>query len=284
MLLLRGRLDRLVVAARLRVVLRDAAAAVPLPGVPDVQGGEVKPYYDEDGVTIYHGDCREVLPSLSIDRGALVMDPPYGIRENWGTNSAPKGTRTMQFDWDKHPDIDRIVSDGFHAALTHVNSFHCFCGPEQYGFLADKARMQGFIPKPWAWVKKHHPPPAPSNWWPSAFELAMYGYSKNVSAYFLDTNPYRKNVYVGDTYRHGIRAQEKVDHPTQKWLPMIQYIVSCIVPPGGVALDPFMGSGTTLVAARAIGRRAIGIEVEERYCEIAAQRLAQRELFTAPGA
>ena len=101
----------------------------------------------------------------------------------------------------------------------------------------------------------------------------MYGYK--TGAWFGDDSGNRSNVYTADAYRHGIRASEKVDHPTQKWLPMIRHLVATIVPPDGTALDPFMGSGTTLVAAKDLGRRAIGIEVEERYCEMAATRLAQ---------
>ena len=62
---------------------------------------------------------------------------------------------------------------------------------------------------------------------------------------------------------------------------MIEYIVNAIVPPGGLVIDPFMGSGTTLVAAKISGRRAIGIEIEERYCEMAANRLRQGVLFGA---
>ena len=188
----------------------------------------------------------------------------------------------FQFEWDNGGLVTESVIEGVTAAFPLVSAFHCFCGLEQPERIARAARTAGYTPKPWAWVKDHTAPPMPGNWWPSGFELAVYGYRPG--AWFGDDNPKRSNVYRSDTYRHSIRASEKVDHPTQKWLPMIQYIVASIVPPAGVALDPFMGSGTTLVAARSLGRKAIGIEIEERYCEIAANRLAQRELFTAPAA
>ena len=116
----------------------------------------------------------------------------------------------------------------------------------------------------------------PGNWWPSAFELAQYGYRPG--AWFGDEGAKRKNTYEADGYRHGIRAAEKVAHPTQKWLPMIQYIVSCIAPPQSIVVDPFAGSGTTLRAAKDLGRRAIGIEIDESYCEMSAKRLAQESL------
>ena len=82
-----------------------------------------------------------------------------------------------------------------------------------------------------------------------------------------------------DSYRNGIRQDEKVDHPTQKWLPMVAYLVKSIVPCDGAALDPFMGSGTTGVACVQSGRRFIGIEIEPRYFDIACRRIeeAQRQ-------
>jgi DNA modification methylase len=89
-------------------------------------------------------------------------------------------------------------------------------------------------------------------------------------------------VHVCDGYRHGIRAWEKEKHPTQKWLPMIQYIVGCIVKPDGCALDPFMGSGTTGVACIRTGRRFIGIEISEDYYAIALARI-RREWETYQG-
>jgi DNA modification methylase len=116
----------------------------------------------------------------------------------------------------------------------------------------------------------------PGNWWPNGFELAIVGYKP--SAFFGDTSGRRVNLYTADGYRHGIRASEKADHPTQKWLPMIRYLASCLIPELGTALDPFMGSGTTLAAAKDVGRKAIGIEIEERYCEIAANRCRQGAL------
>ena len=239
------------------------------------------PYYVDDDVTIWHGDCREVemhWPQKSV----MVTDPPYGIVQRFGSASRPSGTRTMQFPWDRGGAATDDVIEGIAGVLPHVGAFHSFCGMDQYGRIAALARGTGFSPKPWAWVKECPPPAMPGNWWPSGFELAMYGY--RVGAWFGDTNPARSNVYRSDSYRHGIRKREKVDHPTQKWLPMIQHIIASIVPPDAVAIDPFMGSGTTLVAARQIGRKAIGVEIEEKYCEMAVQRLKQKEMWGTPDA
>jgi DNA modification methylase len=124
----------------------------------------------------------------------------------------------------------------------------------------------------------------PGNWWPSSFELAVYGYRPG--AFFGDNSPTRKNLMQFDSYRHGIRAEEKVDHPTQKWLPMIEYLVGAMVPNGGTALDPFAGSGTTGVACGKLGRKFIGIELEPRYFDIACRRIddayKQPRLFAEP--
>ena len=204
------------------------------------------------------------------DASVLVSDPPYGIANKFGVNNG-RGLRTLQFGWDQDGRINETVTNVFISVFPHVSSFHVFCGPEQFGLIAEAARENGITPKPWAWVKDCPPPAGKGNWWPSGFELAMYGYRSG--AWFGDTDPKRSNVYRSDTYRHGIRANEKVDHPTQKWLPMICDIVGAIVPPDGTAVDPFMGSGTTAAAARCYNRQFIGIEKERRYFDIVVERV-----------
>ena len=105
----------------------------------------------------------------------------------------------------------------------------------------------------------------------------MYGYRSG--AYFGDQTAKRVNILTADSYRFGIRANEKVDHPTQKWLPMMVYLVKTLVRTEGFALDPFMGSGTTGVACMNLGRKFIGIEIEPKYFDIACERIenAQRQ-------
>ena len=239
-----------------------------------------------DWCTLYHADCRDVIGDLE-SGFVIVTDPPYGIVNSFGTMGTLdaigyKGTRTMQFEWDRGGAVTPDVADALGSAFCLANAFHTFCGPEQYGLIAKRARDAGLTPKPWAWVKDCHPPAGKGNWWPSGFELAMYGYRSG--AWFGDTDTKRCNVYRSDTYRHGIRAHEKVDHPTQKWLPMIAHIVGSIVPPNGTAFDPFMGSGTTAVAAFVHGRTFVGIERERKYFDVAVERIKQQtsngELFS----
>jgi len=225
--------------------------------------------------TLYLGDCLDVLHGLKpVD--SVVSDPPYEIRGKFGTNSF-NGTRRMEFHFDEVGVTDLVVIPALSLAFNLAQSFHVFCEPEQYAGIAKVARAAGMTPKPFAKVKLCSPPPMPGNWWPSGFELAMYGYKPG--AWFGDSSSKRSNVVVGDSYRYGIRANEKCDHPTQKWLPMMEKIVASIVKPGGIALDPFMGSGTTGVAAVIAGRRFIGIEIDHRYFDMACQRVhdAQRQ-------
>jgi DNA modification methylase len=216
------------------------------------------------------GDCLDVLPKLGkVD--AVITDPPYGIVNQFGESSL-YGFRRMQFAFDGDH-VPEMVYQAMDLALgLGAMAFHMFCDPEHYGTIARAARAQGFTPKPWAKVKLCAPPPMPGNWWPSAFELAMYGYKQG--AWFGDQSAKRSNVMTYDSYRFGIRRDEKVDHPTQKWLPTMRYIVKTICPPGGTILDPFAGSGTTIVAAILEGRNAIGIELDEQYYAIAAKRCA----------
>jgi site-specific DNA-methyltransferase (adenine-specific) len=224
---------------------------------------------------LWHGDCREVLPMLP-RCNAVVTDPPYEIRNKFGTSDL-YGTRRMEFHFDTSGVTDDVVIPALALAFNLAQSFHVFCEPEQYAGIAAEARRAGMTPKPFAKVKLCSPPPMPGNWWPSGFELAIYGYMPG--AWFGDTSGKRSNVVIGDSYRHGIRSKEKCDHPTQKWLPMIEKIVASIVEPGGVALDPFMGSGTTGVACMKLDRRFIGIEIERKYFDIACERIenAQRQ-------
>lgn len=219
--------------------------------------------------TLYLGDCREILPGLEPVE-TVISDPPYEIRNKFGVSDL-HGFRRMEFHFDKSGVTDEVVIPAIGLAIQKSSAFHVFCGAEQYGGLAQVARGLGFTPKPWAKAKLCPPPPYPGNWWPAAFELAIYGYRRG--AYFGDTSPKRKNLMTFDSYRNGIRKSEKVDHPTQKWLPMIEYLTRTLVPPSGGALDPFMGSGTTGVACLSLGRHFIGIEIDPGYFDTACRRI-----------
>ncbi len=194
------------------------------------------PYYEQDGIVIYNGDCRDVLPLLGVS-DLVLTDPPYGIFACGG-----KWGRKNDLQWDKQAfgDIATICAAGRNQIIWGGNYYAL---PPSRGWLV--------------WWKRDSVPSA------ADVELAWTSYDMN--ARLID---------------HTIAATnaERVGHPTQKPLRVMAWSLGC-APDVSSVVDPFMGSGTTLVAAKRGGRTAIGIELEERYCEIAAKRLAQGELF-----
>jgi len=196
-----------------------------------------EPYYQDDAVTIYHGDCRALLPSVTAD--VLVTDPPYGIGFAAHPTKWQRRAGMRPSEWDNVAmDVLPFVQSCASACVWGGNYFNL---PPSRGWLV--------------WVKPDAPPSM------SSVELAWT--SENCNS------------------RHIVRSisatnAERVGHPTQKPLVVMQWSISAM--PDGVILDPFMGSGTTLRAAKDLGRKAIGIEIEERYCEIAANRMRQEVL------
>lgn len=240
------------------------------------------PYYDHGGITIYHGDCREILPSLSAC-DLIVTDPPYAVSVAGAAYvGAPgKGTRRLDFfdgddDW---IEMTRLVRESIRLAcdrLSAIGSLYVWCGHRQFGPLVEDMEARGMSTRFLVWAKKYPPPPPPGGGWPSGAELCLYAYPAG-RTWTMRNNPVRSNVITSDSYRHG--QPGKVDHPTQKPPSVIAPLVIASSLPGQTVLDPFMGSGTTLRVSKDLGRKAIGIEIEERYCEIAAKRLAQETLF-----
>lgn len=217
--------------------------------------------------TLFLADCLEALPLVG-KCDAMVTDPPFSIPHTFAPQKGRKGTRALSFAWDKTINALEIV-EACKLGAERVASAFIFCGLRQATPLAEMLSEAGMTDKMACWVKKCPAPPAPGNWWPSGFELAVYGYKPG--AHFESNNASRSNVFVADSYRHG--QPGKVDHPTQKPLGMMLDIVEPMVPDGGTCLDPFMGSGTTGVACVKTGRRFIGIEINPKFFEIACKRI-----------
>ncbi len=212
----------------------------------------MKPYYQDDraGITIYHGDCREILPSLPpVD--LVLTDPPYGISHP--TNYAKRGRSNLARCNDYAPVHDD--SKPFDPApFLAVGKAHCFWGGNYY-----------LLPPVSGWLvwDKERPPELDQ----ATAELAWTDFVKGVRVF----------RYLW----HGMmRAGERQEnyHPTQKPVDLMKWVMNLRWTPPGIVLDPFMGAGPTLRAAKDLGRKAIGIEIEEKYCEIAAKRLAQEVL------
>jgi len=205
----------------------------------------MKPYYEHAGITIYHGDCRDVLPSIS-GAQVLMTDPPYGIDFAGQPTKWQRRAGRVPEGWDAKPfdDISLLLGSAPWLCIWGGNYYPL---PQSRGWLA--------------WVKPDAPPSMGS------IELAW-------------TNIDRPTRHIFHSI--GATNAERLGHPTQKPLRVIAWAIAGM--PMGMVVDPFMGSGTTLEAAKLRCRHAIGIEIEERYCEIAARRLSQEVLFTEASA
>lgn len=212
----------------------------------------MKPYYEDESITLYHGDCREIDAWLSAD--ALLTDPPYGIA--W-TVPAYNGGRAH----------DGIKNDADAAARDSVLSL--WGDRPAVVFGSPVAPLPIGTKQTLVWAK---PPDA-------GIFGAVGGWRRDWEpVYLLGSWPRVPAQRSGVIRTNGSLTQyANGDHPHAKPVALLQVLIQSM--PDGVIADPFSGSGTTLVAARAQGRRAIGVEIEERYCEVAAKRLDQLDLF-----
>jgi DNA modification methylase len=218
------------------------------------------PYYQSETATIYHADCKDVLEELS-PVGMLLTDPPYGIGRSKGmrkhlVNSLLEGTvittpaRQYPKDtWDFEPISQELL-----------DTVLCF----------------GRVQVIWGGVFFSDLLPRASHWVVWNKRQSMPSYSKAEIAW---TNSRRKSVAMVTILQSGFMAKEKKRyHPTQKPVELMRWCIENYLKSGSTVLDPFMGAGSTILAAAAMGKQAIGIEREERYCEIAAKRLEGRLL------
>jgi site-specific DNA-methyltransferase (adenine-specific) len=209
-----------------------------------------EPYYERDGITIYHGDCREVLPTLAAGSVELVLtDPPYGMNNDCDYTRFVRGTHGHGSSSSRR--YDPIMGDD-----------------------------QPFDPAPWRdfprvvlWRWNHFAgrlPVGTTLIWLKRFDGGFGSFLSDAEIAWMKGG---QGVYAHrDTSL--MRETHRRRHPTEKPVGLMRW---CLQRAGGqgLILDPFMGSGPVLRAAADMGRRAIGIEIEERYCEIAARRLAQ---------
>ena len=232
-------------------------------------------YYSHDGIVIYHADCRDILPELP--RVDLVLtDPPYGISIKGSANNSPNGRRNFDFfkgddDWKAMVELARETV--LLCANLHPLTQLFWVSHRQIGKVVVALEQRDYSTRLLAWLKTCPAPTAPGAGFATAFETCVYGYKPGRA---WNGSQYEFNTFSADSYRHG--NANKLPHPTQKPISLFAWQLRLLSNVSDTILDPFMGSGTPLRAAKDLRRKAIGIEIEEKYCEIAAKRLSQ-EVF-----
>lgn len=239
------------------------------------------PYYDDGKVTIYHGDALDVLGELSVAETtitAMVTDPPYASGARTEAQKRSSGAMVRGAKWNAKPiENDQMTTAGFLWLLRAVlylargmlpdgGQVLSFIDWRQWPNLVGAVetcnlRVQGMI----VWDKMSM---GLGNGFRVQHELVLHA-SKGTPTVHDKGVP---NVLQ-------CKREANDYHPSPKPIPLMTALLQPVCPPGGVVLDPFMGAGSTLVAAKQTGRRAIGIECVERYCEDAAERCRQGSLF-----
>jgi site-specific DNA-methyltransferase (adenine-specific) len=209
----------------------------------------VLPFFERDGIAIYHGDSRELLPQMPLV-DLVITDPPYGMQ--FQSNFRNVKHKAIHGDDELPLDLIWLAIQKAQAAA------YVFC---RWDNLQAMPRAKSVL----AWVK--------NNW--SMGDLKHeHGRQWEACCFY----PKARHEFV--TRIPDVITADRTDnklHPTEKPVAAIEKLIVANV--CETVLDPFMGSGTTLLAAKVCGKRAIGIEVDERYCEVAADRLRQGVLF-----
>jgi site-specific DNA-methyltransferase (adenine-specific) len=251
----------------------------------------VKPYFDDGTVSLYLGDCREVLPALGLQPDLVLADPPYA---------------ETSLAWDRWPDGWPSAVAEFASSLWCFGSMRMFLDrrdefetagwklsqdivwekPAGTSMAADRFKRVHEFALHWyrgRWRDVHHEAQRTRHYGPDA-GVRRGGADRGEHFGAIRGRTYEDNgtrlvrSVIPVTHMHG-----RAIHPTEKPVGILDPLIRYACPTGGVLVDPFAGSGSSLVAARLSGRRAVGIEADERYIERAAQRLAQAPLDLAGG-
>lgn len=250
----------------------------------------MNPYYEQDGIQIFLGDCREILPTLDLGSIDLVLtDPPYG---------------ETSLDWDI---AARQWANALVPLMSAAGSMWCFGSFRFFLTNRDEFLEQWNLAQEIVW-EKHNGSIFHADRFRRVHELVVHFYPQHTSW----GDVYKSPQFSQDATKRTVRRKGRpthsgeigeqtyvsedggprlirsvqfvrschgyAEHPTQKPEGIIRPLLGYSLPIGGTVVDPFMGSGTTLAVAKQEGHKAIGIEVSEKYCEIAARRLQQSVL------
>ena len=231
-----------------------------------------KPYYQEDGITIYHGDCLEILPELpKVD--LTITSPPYNLADKQHTGNKKTNAYKDNLPEEQYQELQINI---LNLIYEHTN----IAGSLIYNH---KNRIKDHISlTPYIWLLKTK--------WIMKQELIWFNGSPNFDPsrfYPMTERLYWMNKSKYCFFENKIKHHDLFDwqpvgssqkHSRQFPIVMVKNMLVCF-PEHFIVLDPFLGSGTTAVACKQLGRKCIGIEIEEKYCEIAVKRLAQKEMF-----
>ena len=248
-------------------------------GASPVSETEPRVVYDKDGIVLYCGDCRDVLPTLAqVDH--VITDPPYWVDVYMRMRSADSagGNRRLSIKSGsalvamKNGDIGMLDADliGLVSAewarlatrwilvFSDAESTHRW----RQGLLDGGARYV----RTGAWMKPDGMPQMTGDRPGVGFELCTIAHAQGAMQWNGGGHAavWTHNIVKGDA---------RADHPCPKPIGLMLELVELFTDPGETILDPFAGSGTTLVAAKQLGRKAIGIEISEEYCRVAIKRL-----------
>lgn len=226
----------------------------------------LKPYYDDGQITIYHGDCLDVMPALG-SVSHIITDPPYNAQTHAGALTNGHGE-------DHLVDFAPLSDDTVRAVFTEfsrlVQRWVVATMAWQHAALIEREPIDGLrFVRLGVWLKPNGTPQFTGDRPAMGWEPVVIMHRES------------EKLRWNGGGRHAVWTKNKVstNHPTGKPIGLLRSFVEQFTDPGDLILDPFMGSGTTLRAAKDLGRRAIGIEIEEKYCEIAVKRLAQEVLL-----
>jgi site-specific DNA-methyltransferase (adenine-specific) len=246
----------------------------------------MKPYYDDGTCIIYHGDASDILPTLS-DIDLVFTSPPYNLgTKNGGAsgmNVKSLAAKSLVDGYNAYrDDMPQYEYDAWQTSI--VAAAWATLNDEGAIFYNHKPRVQGGVLK----LPTDYGEGLPLR------QIIVWDRATGMnfsSSFFLPKSEWvvlwakasfrlkdKKACEIGDVWR--IRPEQDDVHPAP--FPLALPTAAIAATTAGLVLDPFMGSGTTLRAAKDLGRRAIGIEIDERYCEIAAERLAQDVLPFGP--
>ena len=222
----------------------------------------MKPYYQDKWVTIYHGDCRQILPQLDVNVDLVLTDPPYSHEHMDGGGFA--AAREF-YAGGKIDSISSFALSYFADILFSSHSLVAFASRDLIPDYAAETRQHGWKFDLHVWHKTNAIPFC-HNTWKSDLEYIILAWQG------------KKTMLTGEmqgeyskVYQSGINSESL--HPTQKPVPLMAKYIRLLQPQ--TILDPFLGSGTTCFCAKKLNCYSIGIEIEEKYCEIAAKRCCQ---------